>query len=272
MKVMLLCDGAANQRALASRLSRVVELSAIAVIRPLPRKPERLVHRLIRGIAGYPLRRAWLSLLAQYDSAHSKFPNVPLSHHDGVNSDGVLSLVGEIQPDLVLVSGTDLLRRPLIEAIHCFGKVINLHTGISPYIKGGPNCTNWAIFVERLDLIGNTVMWLDAGIDSGNIITTERTPLTGDERLSDLHLKVMDHGHDLYCRAVECIVSGSKAPSIKQSSLAVGHVFLSKDWTAVTALRTVFNYYRMFNSRMLRLPAKDVLIPLPTCPRRLNER
>lgn len=271
MKVMLLCDGAANQRALACRLSCVVELSAVAVIRPLPRKPERLMPRLMRGIAGYPLRRAWLSLLTQYDSTYPKFPCVPLSYHEGVNSDGLLTLVGKIQPDLVVVSGTDLLRRPLIEAIHGFGRVINLHTGISPYIKGGPNCTNWALFVGRPDLIGNTIMWLDAGIDSGNIISTERTPLTGDEQLSDLHLKVMNHGHHLYCRAVACIVAGSEVPAIRQSLLAAGRIFHSKEWTAVAALRAVFNYYRMFNSCRLSLRGKEVLIPLPTCTRGFNE-
>lgn len=269
---MLLCDGAANQRALACRLSFVVELSAIAVIKPLPRKPERLVPRLMRGIAGYPLRRAWLMLLKRYDSAYPRFPCVPISYHEGVNSDGLLTLVSEIRPDLVVVSGTGLLRRPLIEAIYGFGRVINLHTGISPYIKGGPNCTNWALFVGRPDLIGNTIMWLDAGIDSGNIISTERTPLTGNEQLTDLHLKVMNHGHDLYCRAVACIVAGSEVPAIKQASLAAGRIFFSKEWTAVAALRTVFNYYRMFNSRRLSLRGTDVLIPLPTYTRSFNEK
>ncbi|MDO9147075.1 MAG: formyltransferase family protein [Hydrogenophaga sp.] len=265
MKIILLCNGAANQRALAYRLSSVVELSAIAVIRPLPRKSERIGHRLMRGVLGHPLRRAWFSLLTQYDYTYPTFPDVPLSYHEGVNSESVLSLVDEIQPDLVLVSGTDLLRHPLIEAIHRWGKVVNLHTGISPYIKGGPNCTNWALFIKRPDLIGNTVMWLDTGIDSGNIVSTERTPLKGDESLSDLHRKVMDHGHDLYCRAVACIVSGSEVPSIKQSSLAAGRVFLSKEWTAAAALRTVCNYYRIFNSRMLSVRGAEVLIPLPAC-------
>lgn len=48
-------------------------------------------------------------------------------------------------------------------------------------------------------------MWIDEGIDTGNIITTEQTPLRGNESLFQIHLKVMDHAHDLYLRSIEVV-------------------------------------------------------------------
>jgi methionyl-tRNA formyltransferase len=42
-------------------------------------------------------------------------------------------------------------------------------------------------------MIGSTVMLLDDGIDSGNIIASARTPLNGRESLLELHIKVIDH-------------------------------------------------------------------------------
>src|SRR5206468_12540277 len=124
-----------------------------------------------------------------YDRLHPAFPQTPIQVAD-INAPEVLALVEREKPDLVVVSGTNLLKPPLIAKIRETGKVVNLHTGISPFIKGGPSCTNWCLALRRFDLIGNTVMWLDAGIDSGAIIATERTPLTGRESLLELHIAV----------------------------------------------------------------------------------
>lgn len=263
MRVLLLCNEAANQRALASRLHQSIPLSAVAVVDSNRGKPEPKFQRLLRGVVGYPLRRAWTNLFHHYDDLYPCFPDVTLSHHDGIEAESIKSLVFELQPDLVLVSGTSLLRRPLIAAIKRFGRVINLHTGISPYIKGGPNCTSWALAIGRPDLIGNTIMWLDAGIDSGNIICTERTPLTGEESLSELHRKVMDHAHDLYIRAAGCLVAGEDVPSVKQTSLGGGRLFLSKDWTAAAALKAVINFYSIYSAKRLRPQGVEELVNLP---------
>jgi len=37
----------------------------------------------------------------------------------------------------------------------------------------------WCLAKNWLHLIGNTVMWIDPGIDSGDLLSTERTPLDG---------------------------------------------------------------------------------------------
>jgi len=168
-------------------------------------------------------------------------------------------LIEREMPDLVLVSGSDLLKRETIERFAT--KVMNLHTGISPYIKGGPNCTNWALALGEFDLIGNTVMWIDAGIDSGAIIATERTRLDGGEALGELHLKVMDHAHDLYRRAIEAFVAGVRLPSVPQAEMSVGRLFLNRQWDGVTMMRAILNHrfrYRPFVPRAeIRLVALD---------------
>ena len=77
--------------------------------------------------------------------------------------------------------------------------ILNLHTGISPYIKGGPNCTNWCIATKQFEKIGNTIMWLDKGIDTGELLTTENTKFNStDKSLLKIHMRVMNHAHDLY--------------------------------------------------------------------------
>jgi hypothetical protein len=244
MKIIMLIGKGANQKALANRMHATVPLAAVALV-DIPKKGKgpRLTTRITSASVGLPLKNAWNKLFQHYDHLYRELPPVPTSVHEGVNSLSVMSLVENIQPDLVVVSGTDLLREPLISK----AKIINLHTGISPHIKGGPNCTNWALAIGEFGLIGNTIMWLDAGIDSGNLIATERTPLTGRESLYDLHLKVMDHAHDMCCRCVKLYVDGIELNSVPQAELGSGRLFLTKHWTAKTIAAAVFNFYTGFS-------------------------
>jgi hypothetical protein len=46
-------------------------------------------------------------------------------------------------------------------------------------------------------------MWLNDGINSGKIISIELTPFSGKENLPEAHIKVMEHAHDLYIRALK---------------------------------------------------------------------
>jgi methionyl-tRNA formyltransferase len=118
--------------------------------------------------------------------------------------------------------------------------ILNLHTGLSPYIKGGPNCTNWCIATGQFHLVGNTVMWIDEGIDSGNIFATEFTDFTGTDDLNAIHVKVMDHAHDLVVRSLESISKGSRT-SVKQSEIAKGVTYYTRDWNLKQKFSLVSN-------------------------------
>jgi hypothetical protein len=246
MKAVLLCNDSPNQRALANRLHAVLPLAAIARVSPLPGKfRPGLLHRAELLALSLPLRRAWKSLQAHYDKLFPGWPEAPISDHRGVNSRSVAELVERLAPDLVIVSGTDLLKQELIDTASRNGRVVNLHTGISPYIKGGPSCTNWCLATGQPELIGNTVMWIDKGIDSGNIIATERTPLCDVRTLTALHIAVMDHAHDLLARVVERLRDGAPLPSVPQTELGKGRLFLTRHWTGRQALRAWQNFRKL---------------------------
>ena len=249
MKLVLFFSPDANQRALAHKLAQEVPIEAIVAWKPrLPATPgiSARLARIARGLVGLPLRKAWFGMLARYDRRFPHFPVEPILEVDDINDPAVLELVHSLRPELVLVSGTNLLKQPLISAISEHGRVVNLHTGISPYMRGGPNCTNWCLATDQFELIGNTIMWIDAGIDSGNLIATEQTPLDRSESLTQLHVKVMDHAHDLTVRAIKRLLAGKKVPAVPQQKLGRGSLFLSKHWDARTAARAVSNFYRRY--------------------------
>lgn len=232
MKIILLAGNKANHKALAVKLSDEFEIDGIVIEDRKTKK--RTLKDLLKGIKEridfYKIHRAWSFLMDHYNSCYQDWPEVDQLKIEQINSDEVVEFIQNKKPDLILVSGTRLLRKNLLEKIMPIAKIMNLHTGISPYIKGGPNCTNWCLADDLFHLIGNTIMYINEGIDTGNIIATERTKFDGEETLDEIHLKVMEHAHDLYIRAVRKAEKGHELNAVKQEEIAKGKLFLTRRW------------------------------------------
>jgi len=84
-----------------------------------------------------------------------------------INHPDVIKLIDECQPDLIAVFGTSLLKGELLEK----GRlgIINLHGGLSPEYRGA-DCTFWALHNREPEKVGCTLHYINAGIDTGNII------------------------------------------------------------------------------------------------------
>ena len=84
-----------------------------------------------------------------------------------VSHAGTLDIVRGVDPDLVLVFGTSLIRGPLLDW-RGFG-IINLHGGLSPEYRGA-DCTFWALYNNEPEKVGCSIHFIDAGIDTGRLI------------------------------------------------------------------------------------------------------
>lgn len=250
MKIVMLIGDAANQRALAYRLSEVVEIDAIAAIGKAKYNNNQSRRSLLNAIAGFPFSYAWRKLMRKYSREYPNYPDCEVRYFDSVKSEELIDFIREWRPDLAVVSGTSLLKEEIIEEIRSTGSIMNLHTGISPYVKGGPNCTNWCLSAGQFQHIGNTIMWLDIGIDTGNIIKAERTPLSGSESLYELHEKVMDHAHYMYVDQVKSFAFGENLPSISQSSIAEGRTYFRREWVWRAKFRALVNFYLRYRSSL----------------------
>ncbi len=259
MKVVILTGDQPNQAALCHKLAAHCDVAAIILSENIPKKPPaasrrtRLLFNRVTGrLAGRPFVANWQELQAAYRERYPQFPLAPQVRVRNVNDEATLDALRQHDPDLVIVSGTNLVGKRVIEAASRRYGVVNMHTGISPYVKGGPNCTNWCLAEAAFHLIGTTVMWLDAGIDTGRIIATEQTLLDGNETLFELHWKVMEHAHDLYVRAVRRLASGEQVPSIAQASIDEGRTFYNVEWGAQAMLRARFNFRTKYRTHFMR--------------------
>src|SRR5579862_9694455 len=258
MRALVLTTRQPNQVALVEKLRREVDVvgvvsSANVTGSSAPRNELRRITRALAvRTAGRPFLRAWVSLQAHYAERFGEdFPReVTTVDVPNVNAPSTLAAIESLEPDILLVSGTNMVRAAVVAAMSGRIGVLNLHTGISPYVKGGPNCTNWCLARGWFHLIGNTVMWLDEGIDSGALIVTERTPLSGDESLFDLHRKVMDHAHALYVRAVSALGAGRALPRVPQDSIGQGRTFYNAEWTVQPMLQARANFRHHYRAAM----------------------
>ena len=263
MKVITIMGNDPHQFALACKLHEVHPIaSAVAIAKPRATSRRSLATRAVRRVVAGTYGRAWRRLQARYLTQYSDFPAEDKTIVTSANSHEVFEVVRRVRPDLVLVSGTDLLREEVIGEISKSGRILNLHTGISPYIRGGPNCTNWALALDRPDLIGSTMMWLDAGIDTGAIVATERTPLAVMPPLVELHWQVMEHAHDLYMRTFEMATRGQLSPGTPQASLDAGRLFLTKHWTLSMMLLGLRNHRRLCQKELPTPNVRVRLVPL----------
>lgn len=283
MKVVILTTDQGNQVALCHKLAAHYEVAGIVLSKNLPRRTQPFKRRLSGFISrasvrllGRPFLSAWSQLQQAYSERFPALPDVPVIRVNNVNDDATIETLRKYQPDLIAVSGTNLVSRKTMESAPPKARFVNLHTGISPYVKGGPNCANWCLAQRTFHLIGNTIMWLDPGIDSGNIITTEQTSLNGQETLFEVHWKVMEHAHELYCRVISLIEKGQELPSVPQDSIGLGQTFYSVDWNGLAARRALKNFKRhypqFFQSPNAQHSAAHSLKLIPLGFRVINER
>jgi hypothetical protein len=240
-----------EQKALSRRLARECGLAGIVVSRNIPRRRPRdynriLFNRAAGRIVGRCFIHAWHEMLAWYENQRLDWCDAAKITVPNVNSPETLTFLETCGADLVLVSSTNLVGRAVIERAHASRGILNLHTGLAPYVRGGPNCTNWCLSEDTLELIGNTVLWLDPGIDSGPLLATERTTLRGDETLSQLQIAVHQHAHDLYARSLRSVLEAKGVPRISQASVSPGRTFLTREWGPSAMLRARRNYRRRF--------------------------
>lgn len=84
-----------------------------------------------------------------------------------INEISIIDQIIELNPDLLVCYGSSLIKSKLLNKFE--NKFINVHLGLSPYFRGsGTNI--WPLINGVPDMVGATFMYMDAGIDTGEII------------------------------------------------------------------------------------------------------
>jgi methionyl-tRNA formyltransferase len=156
------------------------------------------------------------------------------SSHKSVNNPYYIDLIRSKKPDLIAVMGACLLCDQIISSTQ---HVLNIHTGLSPYYRGG--YTNlWPILEEDFGFFGVTIHKMSLGIDSGDIIFTRQPTIYSRDCFGAINTRCIEIGTELMIRAIRLVETG-KVTYAKQ--WMKGKLFNNRDMSNYIAYR----YFKM---------------------------
>jgi methionyl-tRNA formyltransferase len=156
-----------------------------------------------------------VTLPAEHGSGPSGFVDLePLARAHGIavrrradiNSAGSVQHVRELRPDLMVVSGWTRLLSAELLSVPPRG-VVGFHASLLPRYRGRAP-VNWAILRGEA-LTGNTMMYLDPGVDTGDIIDQRAVPIAPDDTCATVYAKVGQAGAEMLGQHLPALLDGT---------------------------------------------------------------
>ncbi len=147
--------------------------------------------------------------------------------------------------------GTCLIGKEIISSAP---HVLNIHTGLSPYYRGG--YTNlWPFIEEDYGFFGVTIHKMSLGIDSGDIIFTKSPDVYPDDTFGKINNRCIKIGTELMIKAIKNIEEG-KITAVKQWTK--GKLFKNRDVNSYIAYR-YFKKQDKYMAKYCDLELKNLL-------------
>ncbi len=152
--------------------------------------------------------------------------HLPVSQPERVKDREVIDYFRSLSPDLVVVAAFgQILPRKILE-IPKMG-CINVHPSLLPKYRGAAPM-NWIIIRGEVKT-GVTIMLMDEGLDTGDILSQEETMIVADESFGELHDRLANMGAALLLKTVKMITSGTVTRTLQDDSLATYAPRLKKE-------------------------------------------
>lgn len=181
----------------------------------------------------------------------------------------IVDILKDINPDVICVVAYGKIIPKEILEIPKYG-CVNVHPSLLPQYRGSAPI-QWAILNGDKET-GVTTMYLDEGMDSGDIILRTKTPIDKDETSGELWDRLSKIGAELLVETLEKI-ENKTAPRIKQPKEFTLAPMLEKsqakiDWESKTAqeiknlvrgLNPIMGAYALLNEKKIKFWKVDKL-------------
>jgi methionyl-tRNA formyltransferase len=172
--------------------------------------------------------------------------NIPVLQPERAKEAAFLAELTRLQPDLIVVAAYGQILPKTILELPRLG-CLNVHTSLLPKFRGAAPI-QWAILEDEQET-GVTIMRMDAGLDTGDILTQAATRIVPEDNAETLHNRLAEMGADLLVRTVPDLVSGRIIPRPQPPEGATYARKISRedgrlDWNQPA--RTLWNKVRAF--------------------------
>lgn len=152
--------------------------------------------------------------------------NIPIYQPERIKKDaGFLEEYKKLNPDLTVVVAFGQILPKTILNIPKKG-CINLHGSLLPKYRGAAPI-QWAV-INGEEVTGVTTMFMDEGMDTGDIILKKEIPIEKEDTAGELYYRLADIGAKVLSDTIRLIESGS-VPREKQGDDATYASMLNKD-------------------------------------------
>lgn len=206
---------------------------------------------------------------------------------DTLRDSSTIEQLASYTPDLVVVAAFGQLLPPKVLALPRFG-CLNVHPSLLPRYRGASPITT--AILEGDEVTGVTIMLMDAGMDTGPILSQKEVPISGEDTCGTLAAKLAQAGADLLMETLPLWVDGQIRPQAQDEGKASYTKIITKsdgqiNWhlTAVEIWRRVRAFdpwpgcYTWWRGRRLKLtkvvplgmkkagvsPGKVIALPQP---------
>lgn len=154
----------------------------------------------------------------------------------------------DLNPDLIVTCAYGQIIPEVILNCPKYG-CINVHGSLLPKLRGGAPIQH--AIIDGYNETGMTIMYMDKGMDTGDIISMESIPILDSDNYDSLHDKLSILGAELLMRTLPSIIEGTNDRIKQDESLVTFGYNISKEDEKIDfnlSSREVFNKIRGLSS------------------------
>lgn len=152
--------------------------------------------------------------------------NIPVFQPEKIKDESFVTAIKNFCPDvIVVVAYGNILPKAILDIP--FKGCINVHASILPKYRGAAPI-NWAIINGEKET-GITTMLMDEGMDTGDMLLTEKVEIKNDDTASSLHDRLQYIGANLLIKTINGIKSETIRPIPQDDSQATYAPMLKKE-------------------------------------------
>jgi methionyl-tRNA formyltransferase len=188
---------------------------------------------------------------------------IPVFQPEKIRTQDSVNYLKELDADLYVVAAFGQILSQEVLDLPRYG-CVNIHASLLPLYRGASPIQQ-ALLDGRSET-GVTLMQMDAGMDTGDILLQEKIPITMEDTAGTLFDRLMELGADMIVRAVPMIEKGeltripqdsSSATKVGKITKEMGRIDWNKDAAYIDRLIRTMNpwpsAYTSYEGKMLKI-------------------
>ena len=152
--------------------------------------------------------------------------NLPVYQPQTLRDEAFDTLLKEIDPEIIIVAAYGKILPPSVINYPKYG-CINVHGSLLPKYRGAAPIQRALMDGERET--GITIMYMNEGLDTGDMLAKAVVPITDDDNFETLFDKLATSGAELLVATLPKIIDGSIIPEKQDDSLSTYAQKIEKD-------------------------------------------